>query len=718
MSYIRQVDLPKGTEKTVWITLPGFLLNSTNSSVKFYHGGMEKGQTAALPQGNDYVDAAPTQSMRIGVLASDPDTMNFLTLLQAQNYNVSLVRLNLADLPEEALMLENLDLLIFNDIATDQMTTGQTQAVTDWTRNGGTLVLAGGAGYPKTVKGLDALSPVTYQGTAPLSKLSTLAKYAGKELVLDTPFTLSTASVKEGETVLQEDGVPLLVHRSYGKGIVWYAAYDLALQPLSSWNGNHLVWEKMLQDKLQLHTSNPIGYPTYHVMNNYWNYQHLLDFFPSIAVPSFWLLLTLFFVYVVIAAPVLYFVLKKLDKREWAWGLIPGIAILSSVGIFLAGASDKTSVLAHTLSTIELDGEGKGTRSSATAVFAPNGGTYEMELPKSANLLSFQQSNYAGGGHSGRLTGSSDQFIYYEPEKIRLQWREVPYWSVRKAFVEQRESEELGSLVSNLTADASGIKGEVKNATSTDLTDVTLLLSSELYKIGDLKAGESKPLTSVQAVNPQYHPDLGQLMFPHPNAGGQDPYYRERQMLNSDVWGRLRTHGKEEPLLVGWSKDKSSLFKVNGQNPSTDQLNLWVQKARINIADQGAVHVPFGLLSPGMIRNTIQQMGYEQYGNVLHIGGAGELEFEYELPAVMGADYSTLKTRMSGGFALNQGMTVQLWNAQTQQWEALDLSQTVEKKQEVSAYLVEGRKLRMKMTSTQGGPFKYPEVALEGTVKS
>src|SRR5699024_2375253 len=43
----------------------------------------------------------------------------------------------------------------------------------------------------------------------------------------------------------------------------------------------------------------------------------------------------------IIIGPILYFVLRKFDKREYAWGLIPVIALVTAVAIFFIGGKDR-----------------------------------------------------------------------------------------------------------------------------------------------------------------------------------------------------------------------------------------------------------------------------------------------------------------------------------------------------------------------------------------
>lgn len=711
IAYVKRVELPKQSTKTVWMALPGMALNSRNNVVKLYQGPVDGGTLVPIAKGKDYIETAAMRSTQVGVLARDPDTLNFLSLLNTQGYDVSVSRLNVADFPAETMMLDGLDVIALNDIASDQLGPEQVQAINGWVARGGSLILAGGAGYSRTAKAFESLSPVTYQGTSSLSELNSLENLAAKELTLTGPFTVSSAAVKSGNVLAQEGQIPLLVNKEVEKGRVWYIGYDLSLQPLASWTGNPMLWEQVLQPRL-VTTASKSGFQA-NIMNRYWDLQYILDFFPSMNTPSFFLLLTLFLVYVLIAAPLLYLLLKRWDKREWAWVVIPVLSIVSSIGIFGVGASDKSSVMTHTLNTLELSGNGQGTRSAATAVFVPSGGTYELQLPKSAQVLSFSD-NRGSMNPNGQLAGTTDQYLYMEPEAARLVWTDVPYWSVRKALVEHAESEPLGKFDVAASIDNNGIKGEVTNQTKSDLTNVSLIYNRQLFAVGDLKAGEKKAISGSINTMPQGYVDFGQMMFPFSPAGGPDAFNRERQMVNSYINRLWNTGAGVETMVIGWSKDHESLYQVNGRKTQSDQLNMWVQEVKLQVVQGDKIFIPYGYLNPSIVQNNLQQMYSEPDGN-MYVGN-GDFTFEYKLPVIQGARYDTLRIQSVGG--LPPYLSLQIWNETKKDWDPLDLRAAfVLQDGRQNEMLIGGRTIRLKATVTQDLGFRYPQVALEGTVK-
>ena len=210
-------------------------------------------------------------------------------------------------------------------------------------------------GYAKTAAPFADITPVVADGTTTVHSLAELEKLGGKPLNLDGAFTISTAKAVEGAQIgIEANGQPLFASKGYGQGSVQYAAYDLAMEPVSSWAGHPDAWASILRNNLPMVGAQNGMY--YNSLMDSLNY--VLEYFPSLKMPSFTPPLWMLIIYAVVVAPSLYYILKKADKREWAWFLIPIIAVIASGSVYVVGSSDKTRELAHTINLIELNGQG------------------------------------------------------------------------------------------------------------------------------------------------------------------------------------------------------------------------------------------------------------------------------------------------------------------------------------------------------------------------
>ncbi len=69
---------------------------------------------------------------------------------------------------------------------------------------------------------------------------------------------------------------------------------------------------------------------------------------PSLALPPIGGLLVLLFGYVVLVGPVNYVVLRRIDRREWAWITVPVLIVVFTVGSFgIGGLLRGSDVIVH-----------------------------------------------------------------------------------------------------------------------------------------------------------------------------------------------------------------------------------------------------------------------------------------------------------------------------------------------------------------------------------
>jgi hypothetical protein len=704
-AYVKSLDLPHNSTKVEWLVLPGTHFDKNNNKIIFYKDSLDSGESIDFTKKSVYIETfmVSRETLQVGLLASDPDTLNFLALLNQNNYQVNIIPLNQEDLPAESLMLDNLDILAINDFAADQLTDSQEAAIHTWVKQGGQLILAGGASYPKSAESFKDLSPVEYLGTSAISSFPSLEAAAGKELAMTSPFTVSNVKVKAGETIIAEGNIPLFVKQEIRKGSVLYAAYDLALNPLASWNGNVGLWEQILSDKLQ--KANTVG--QVHFGNEYWEMNQALDQFAALLPPALGIMVWIFLAYALIVAPLLYILLKKWDKREWAWIIVPGIAVISSFCIFAVGASDRTSTLSQTLNVIEIDDTGQGSMKSAAAVFVPRGGKFDIELAEHQYAMPFQEDYY--NNNLNDLDGSIDQVVFLGEKEQRVQFRNVPFWSIRKFWIHEGTTREYGKFDYTMKIEQTSASGEITNLTGHDLQDVSLVINQQLLKLGDMKSGETQSFQqSLASFQSGHHQNIAQQLFPY--MGNQDEYIRERALLSSAMNARFNAGVNNKTVIIAVNRDNQATFAINGKPVMSKQTNLWIQEVTLNYVENGQIFIPFGHIEPEITSNSTQFLNSDPYNSMLDLG-KGNIEFEYMLPRIAGVDYTNL--RISTNINFPASSTLEIWDVKQQAWAPyLNNADTNYANEYIGDYRV-----RMKfINNEEHAGFQYPEISVEGIV--
>jgi hypothetical protein len=704
--YAKRIDLPKGSTKSVWFTLPGTTsLNVNNNQIVFYEKGVDKGGRVPFAQGKKAIQAntAWPGTLFVGVVARDPDTLNFLTLLNQRGYQVDTTLLS-EDFPWNVTMLDGMDVLVFNDASTDTLTAEHTKDIEAWVEQGGRLVLAGGAGYAKSAAAFGALSPVDVTGTASVGALPSFVQATGKELLMGDRLTVTTATVKTGETVFSESGIPLVVHQPLGAGSVLYFAYDLALEPVASWSGNSLLWEQVLSEELAGRMTNNGGQNYYG--DGMWELEQALEWFPQFIPPNYKVLVMLFLLYAVVVAPLLYFVLKKADRREWAWFAIPAIALITSGLFYGAGASGRGSTLAQTLSTSELTGTGAATRTAASSVFVPNGGDYMLGWEGERHLM--RNTSYNGGGPSGSQT---DLVIHSEQDRTVVEFKDVPFWSVRKIYGAGEKVTDAGMFEYTQSIEALQVTGEVVNRTNHDLYEAGIMYGGQWIRIGTLKRGEKKNYQfGTNGTTNGKDPNIGHQVFP--NRGSADDRQRERALLNAFAQSRLNESlSGKEPYFIGFTQYREAAFTIDGEAAATDNTELFAQALKFDYEVGDRVVIPGGAMVPYVERSDVTHM--HTYPNGTVEVGSGEMILAYRLPQRQQWRYDLVT--LTG--TVNTNFTMEIWNEANQAWGPLDgTSLPMELRGDaLQAVLTGAGQLRIKVTiAGAGGALAYPQLSAEG----
>ncbi|OWA34454.1 hypothetical protein B9G55_19360 [Saccharibacillus sp. O16] len=713
-TYARRVELPAGTAKEVTFAVPGSSYSKATSLIRFYPGSAEKGKPLAFTEGRTYLSSSSQYGGIVGVLASDPDTMNFMSLVQANNTSVNVVPLEAQDIGSDPKLLEGLDVLVINDFATDTLNEGQLAAIHTWVNSGGTLLLGGGAGYSKSAAGLEDLSPIEASGGTVSVPASSLAVGSSAPLPAGAKLTAAQAASKKDAAVNYSSGkLPLIASMQVQSGHVWYAGYDLSLEPVASWAGSSQLWGKLLRDTLNWNSGmGGMSAANSSFGANMYNLSFPLDFFPSLHMPKLTVLVWMLIIYVVVVAPLLYLVLRKFDKREWAWVCIPLVAILSSGTIYLVGSSDKTSEIAHTLSYVNLDGSGEGVRRSATALFVPRAGDYKVEFPAGTRLSMMEAGgNWMGGGGSG-ISGRLTNFVREESDKSELRLGDISYWSVAKFAVEEPGSQKTGQLDTKLVADDKGeVVGQVTNATGVRLEHAALVAGGKMYKLGTLEPNAQAKLGKGVSLSAGYY-DIGSYLFPQQTMGS-DPYVRQRSMTQTLPVSNALNSGMQNAYLVAFAEDTKDTLNVDNKQVKNDRLSLYSQPVSIGLNTDLGLNIPYGYIGGKVIHTNTTQVNDDGMGRV----GAspGTMTLGYSLPELANVNNAQLDVRISGG--VPQTIAVEIRNEKSGKWEAIKWNKGAASFKQASDYLVNGNQVQLRIRVNEWTSMLLPEIKLKGAVQ-
>ncbi len=640
-----------------------------------------------------------------------------------------LIDLSLADVPERAEAWRSFDCLILNDVDTTSLTPEQIAALEAWVRQGGRLVIGGGAGAMRTVAGLPhSLLPFVPRDLAEVNTLPGLAGFASEEVRTPGPFVVAIGEPGTGRTLATQDDLSLVRERCVGNGYVDFVALDLATSPFDGWTGTTDFWEKLLSPGATYPDWLPADMSPRQMRSGQMTYA--LSNLPSLDLPSIRGLGVLLVLYVVLVGPVNYLALRWRKRLHWGWVTIPLITVAFSAGAFGLGYTMRGSdLILNKIAVIDLLPDGTASVTSYVGLFSPARQAYEIKVD-SDGLLAPLNPDYNPWGPGGTSATSDMVFLQGDPGRVR--GLAVNQWSMQ-TFMAEGGWAGMGRIASDLWVKDGALIGTVRNETAHALTGVTLILGNEFVRLGDLGPGKEVPVTmnltdpTGQSFGPPISYRLFEEEFNRVGPGGPPRDVQLKQTVVDAVFeqggwfgrGPLRYGGGSslELLLLGWLDEAPPDVRVAGRKPAQQTTALLYAALPYRLSEEGGVIS----LPPGFIPGTLIELPAE--------GGTcgplvtsvyivrGQATFEFQLPPeVQDVRLEALKLLIGtdGGWGWLPDTAVYNWNAGT--WTELeDPVIGVNVLSEPGSLVSEDGLVHVRLSSQgDGGSCLYLELGLEG----
>jgi hypothetical protein len=204
--------------------------------------------------------------------------------------------------------------------------------------------------------------------------------------------------------------------------------------------------------------------------------------------------------YLIAVVPLQYVVLKRLDRREWAWGTTPALALLFAVGAYGFGRSSKNVARYHNIATVvEADaGNASGSAIAAVGVYSPDRSAIDVKVDLPGSTL---WSPTIG------LSAGDDLLVDQTDGSMVGRGAQIPMWAMR-VFAARVDGVSLGRGV---TADLhwqdaahTRVAGIVTNNTGRVLKDVILAFAGHSARIGTLPTGAPVRISALVIQGESY----------------------------------------------------------------------------------------------------------------------------------------------------------------------------------------------------------------------
>ena len=303
------------------------------------------------------------------------------------------------DLPPRVEAWSAIDRLVWQDVDSSRLSSEQLDALRTWVGAGGRFAIVGGS---TGITGLGSFQ----SDMLPFRPSVTLdASPADMSALLGAlPATATTSPAIAGTldrgTVLARSGDHVIAAQTgYGQGSVTIVGLDPAEKWLTGTPAATGLWRRLLASH-QNNSLNPL------VLPNDGDLVDALNNLPAVDLPDLMTLLGLLLLYILLIGPVNYLVLRRLDRREWAWLTMPALSLLFAGAAYAMGVGIRgTDVIVNQVGIVRGSaGTDRGVGAFYVGVFSPTRQTYDVKVAECSAPDQARLPRPAGpdGGAAGR----------------------------------------------------------------------------------------------------------------------------------------------------------------------------------------------------------------------------------------------------------------------------------------------------------------------------
>jgi hypothetical protein len=521
---------------------------------------------------------------------------------------------------------ENYRTIILSNPGSVTLSPQQAANLRRWLESGGMLVVGGGSGWQQSAALLPPdMLPVRIQG------VDTIA--AGDLAALDlsvleeSEYTIAVGEVV-GQVLVSAGDKPLLAAKTVGNGTVLWSALDLEAAPLLNPANSEAFWQKIFLLR-------PVV-KVYSVDNNF--YSQLFnsisqDSLASALSPGKLFLLLLG--YIILVGPVNWLVLRKIDRREWAWFVIPAVALLLTAGAFVYGrlgrGSDK---VLYQVNLIELYSQNQAKVQSLNGVFVPS--SRGITLSSEAYLAPLS------GEMVSRLEGGQQELAMKNP----------PLWSVQK-FYGAGVLDLPGSvqIEANYNSAQNRLEARVTNYSGQDFFASFIQMGKEWFEFGPLAAGESKMSTAIS------QPDFQSILSRYNSSGRAFPGWYDFSYYFPNTSVYFLGFGDSGPLPVAGVNKKIA-------------LDIWVKTMETSdFYAAGSLNIPRGILTP-VVLGSARTDYYSPRDYHFYSNEEANVDLVFSLPENVDFSQGEYRLNLDAVWGEAKG-TVLVYNYKSNLWQEL-----------------------------------------------
>jgi hypothetical protein len=566
----------------------------------------------------------------VAVVAEDPGRIVPDVIAALTNPNTpspAVVGLKPADLPSRIEAWSAIDRLIWQDTDTAQLDEGQLAALQTWLGLGGHLVILGGSTGATTLGSFpDAILPFRPTRTVDVAAADLTSLLGGTTTLTGTLPSLGGV-LTEGTVMARSGDVVIAAERTIGQGSVVIIGIDAGQTGIGGSAAARALWRRVLPQTAGA-VVNPLALPDDSAI------VAALNNLPAVGLPPIEQLLALLIAYIVLIGPVNYLVLRRLDRREWAWLTMPVLIVLFSVGAFGLGRLLKGSdtVINEIAIVRGAAGAETGLGQIYVGVFSPSRRAFDVRV--------------GGGALLSNPTSMQQQGVAPVPLDIllgdpaQLRGYEVGFGVLRGFRAETALP--APKIEATLVLTNGHLTGQVTNRSAAPIEAAAVLFGSSVLRLGDLAAGQTAAVDLALGSNNAFGQQLSERIF-GPQIESDATRARIGQTRRTVIDQLTGYSGKfsapsltisgGSPMLVGWRSETPLAVDVGDEKASRVGETMYMLPLTVGIS--GSTIFPDELMHHTIIAAT--SIDAMDQGGAFSLG-RGSMAVEYA-PLSFGGEF-------------------------------------------------------------------------------
>lgn len=488
--YRSQVEIPAG--QTLKLRESAAVsLSSDSASARLYNADgtlLAETETALSVQ-------EATGELLIGILSDTPQALSYFRGVSIGNTELRTrtVVLDASELPETEEGLSQLDALIISHFDYGKLSDETIRAFLRFAEDGGTLLLGTGRnGLPEAFR---AALPQEIE----ISDAREQTVNMGLQYSSDTPdsaqLSLAVRDIyaENGVEVLQSDSLAVLTELAYGNGVIGLCAFDLC--DIREFSARQTAYpDAFLQALFGNRRLKELSRRSADAQTDAAELTALVDVPDPAREPNLSVYLVIAAVYVLMAGPGLYFLLKQQGLELYYAFSVLILSGAAALVIWLCGLPTRFEHTVLQYAVVREYSGGQRNETEVLGISAPAGMQfrvsvqpgYQVQPVLSAEKAEKHQTetllSRAAEGGSVACTGTAP----FEQKVFRV------YGS--------GETAETPELTAELSCFLDTVSGSITNHTEQRFSDVAILLYGRLVPVGTLLPGETKELSGIAPV--------------------------------------------------------------------------------------------------------------------------------------------------------------------------------------------------------------------------